>query len=398
MKPEIRTKKIIWIMMFATLILSCFGGFVIAPNVVKSVYFIAMLFSLLFFPFPIVKRNDIDKTANIVLRLIALFTFAAVCQTAFTDSGVHIGNKWVTMFANPECMFMVLAPFFAYLGSVDNSIIYLKRAMQIFLILGVCGLLYLKFIPLSILWFSIVFFPYVSKVYKIIILLSILMGFYSAFFAEETSRTTALTIVFAFFSLFLPYVIGNRLLIKFFCYSVAIIPIIYAVYTIIVPEYSIIEVILDFVLDKTGDTTMATDTRTFLFREMSDDLNFSDSWLFGKGAYSHYHSNYFSRAEGDCENRMGCEVTFLQCLLRGGISYTFCYFSILVLSVFRITKYSKNKFLLSVAIMISGWIFVACMSFLNGFSFKHLGFFILVGCGLSSRWLEKTDGEIEQML
>lgn len=398
MNSRTSTNRIIWLLMLASLLLCFFNNFTCAPTPVRLIYSGTMVFSLVLFPFHVIKNNDYGKTTNRILCFILVFSFVAVCHSALSDNNVHTGNKWVTMFGNPECLFMMLAPFYAYLGSVSNSIIILKRALQVFLLVGVIGLVSLKFIPLNVLCFSIVFFPYLSKKYQIIIILSIFMGVYSAFFAEDTSRTTAISILFAMLSFVLVYLVRNSMMIKIVCYTSVFIPLGYAIYTLCNPDFSIFEYVLDIVMQKTGDSQMSTDTRSFLFRELGEDMTQNNAWLFGKGALSHYYSFYFSKASGDSENRIGCEVTFLQCLLRGGLTYTFCYFSLIIFAIHNALTYSKNKFLLSVAVMASGWVLIACMSYLNGFEFKHLGFFILVGCCLSSKILEKSDEDINNML
>ena len=254
-------------------------------------------------------------------------------------------------------------------------------------------------IPSTILlWISIVFYPYVDKKYKILIVLSVLVAIYCSFYGNETSRTTIIVLAFSLASYVLAYVYKGKKLLFVFCITMIILPTIYACFTLINDDYSIFSVVLSLVLEKTGDATLATDTRTFLFWEMATDLTNNDAWIFGKGAYSHYLSYYFSKAEGDHFERISCEVTLLQFLLRSGIVYVITYYSLLTYAIHKSLTKSNNRFLLFVAVMASGWFFVSCMSDLNSCEFKHLGFFLLLGCCMSPYWLEKSDDEIKEIL
>ena len=72
-----------------------------------------------------------------------------------------------------------------------------------------------------------------------------------------------------------------------------------------------------------------TDTRTFLYQELAEDLTMTDSWIMGKGAFSHYYSHIFliSDSEGsDFHYRMTVEVGVLNFLLHGGLVYVILYY------------------------------------------------------------------------
>ena len=398
------TKKcyyIVWVIMISTLLLHFSGGYTYAPGLIKMLFSFSLWICLLIFPFRIVRHNDFDKIPNVILKGLLLFTLIAVLTSVFDNSSTAVGNKWLTLFGNPECMFMMLAPCFVCLASIDSSLGTLLKSWKFYIAVGTLGALNQTFIPVSVLWISAVFYPYVDRKYRFLVLLSIVFAIYAAFFAESTSRTTIILILFVLASYFSVYILNSPSIVKQCCYVLIAISTIYAILTLVEPDFSVFQIILDLLMQNTGDQDLSTDTRTFLFWELAEDLTKNNSWIFGKGAYSNYFSLYFwnsTSGEGDHYYRLTCEVTFLQCLLRGGICYTICYFSLIAYAVYNAFTKSRNKMLKSIAIIATGWYAIACMSYLNGCDYKHLGFFLLLGCCLSNKWLNYTDEDIKRML
>ena len=74
-----------------------------------------------------------------------------------------------------------------------------------------------------------------------------------------------------------------------------------------------------------------------------------------------------------------------------------CFYGLIFYAVSKVLKYGRNKFVMSIAILASGWIFISCFSFLHGFNMTLVGFFMILGCCLSKKWLNKSDEEITQM-
>lgn len=394
-----KIKTSIYVMMFVSLLLGVFISYASSPAPVKLLFSMGAWYCFFRFPYAIVKQNDFSRISNLLLRLIVILTIVAVIRSSLDDSAVEHGSKWITMFCNPDCTLMLLAPCFAFLGYHEDSLCHLKKALQTFLILGTMLIVLKRFVTPGVLWFSVAFFPYLEKKYKILMIISLFAAVFRAFFDEETSRTSLVIIGFAIASWFLAYVVKSKLLVTIFCILSIILPLIFAVLTLMNPGFSVFSIILEFVFDQTGSASYATDTRTFLYMEMAKDLSLHDAWLWGKGAYSHYFSWYFSVAkDGDVADRLASEVTLLQLLLRSGIVYAVLYYLFVIVAVFSAIRKSQNNFLLSVSILASGWVFVSCMSYLNGCEFRHLGFFILLGCCLSPYWLEKSDDEINEIL
>lgn len=394
-----KVKAIIWIIMLASTLALFYGEIIRSPQSVKSIFALSMWSSMFMYPIYFVKNGDFDKQTKFLLKSIFLLALISIIRSFLLPDEFVVGNKYISMFANEECLFSLLSPGLIVLAQSDYSIVNLRKASYCFLILGVIGLLSGKVFMSWCLWWIFSYFPYVDKKYKVLICISAMVMTYRAFFAEETSRTGILIIAFAIASYYFTYILKNRKMINLFCYSILVMVTFYSILTLIEPEFSIFEIVLNYLSGTTGDE-FAVDTRTFLFREMSDDLTNNDCWLLGKGAYSHYYSPYFERSSSGNSFffRMSSEVTLLHLLMRGGLIYVTVYYCIIVYAIHKSLRKSQNKFLLSASVILTGWVLVSCMGYCNGYNIKHVGIFLLAGCCLSNKWLSKTDDEIKSIL
>jgi len=400
MKNRISTniRNIIWVMLFATLLykVSAMGGN--PPALSKLTLGMALWVIIIQFPYRYFKKNDYGKPVNFLLRMVILLTFLAVIRSIFGPVEGHVGNKWVSLFGNEECMFMMLTPCFLVLGMELGAVSELKEAIQVSLILSVLTLFTGYYVG-AFLWISACFYPYMKRPIRALFYVAVAMSVISAFFAEETSRSTIVVLGMILLTYTSVNFLKSRKVIGIICMSLIALPLIYGVMTLVDPNFSVFQIILNQLMDSTGDEQLTTDTRSFLFWEMSENLNKNHAWFFGKGALSHYYSDFFAQStSAESSSRITVEVTFLQLLLRGGVTYAVVYYGIFVLAIRNAIKRAQNKFVLSIAIMASGWVLFSCVSYLNGCNFLHLGFFILLSCCLSDRWLNYTDDEVKMIL
>ena len=101
---------------------------------------------------------------------------------------------------------------------------------------------------------------------------------------------------------------------------------------------------IDFIYNKlTQNEEILVNNRSFLFEELTLDMN-AQELLTGRGSLGTYYSPYFYYAskylqEGDNENRVVCEVGYLQIILKGGVIMLLLYILILlpaaILGIFR---------------------------------------------------------------
>lgn len=394
-----RTRWIFYIVLFCTLFVTSTGVSIqYASQFVKLLYAGGLWMSLLLIPTQLYKNHHFDGATIKLFVIYALLVAGTIVHSIVSGQEAFVGNKWVTVFGNEEVLLMLMTPFLAFIVSDSNVLQNVKRANILFMIC--CLLCFLVFNSgnSSSLWYICCFAPFYKKKGKVLIFLIFLISIYVGFYAEETSRTMIVVSLLALLAYVLPFVLKNKRLIRIVCISLLVLPILYVLPILINPDESIMTILKEIVMDQSGNEQLATDTRTFLFEEMSSDLTANDAWLFGKGVYSFYYSRWFDLGGVSGGHRLTSEVTLLLLLLRGGILLALSYYSILYYAVYKALKNGKNMFVLSAAIMISGWIFISSFSYVNGFKFHHLCFFILVGCCLSSKCLSLNDKEINKLL
>lgn len=393
-----KSKYSIYLAAYATMVLALIWElYFLAPTPIKLIFSIGMWSSIVTFPFILIKRNDFSKWGNILLRACILMAIVQIARTAFnTDPSMNaFGNKWITLLGNEYTALLLLPPLFTYLGTLKYNAVLLKKATWIYLI---AGFIFIFEFNNSLGWiaiYGIVFYPYVDKCYKTLLLLAILEGILSIF----NIRMFIIIIVFTLASYLLVYVINKPRWNKIFVITITIIPLILFVPILhTTRELSPFEKLNIYLSSETDDTSMSADTRTFLYEEMSHDLTNSHSWLIGKGALSHYYSFYFDQSNKGKYGRITSEVPFLNHLLRGGILYALAYYGLILLAVYKSTWQGNNKLVRSIGIIAAGWYFNSFIGDITGCKFYHIAFFLLIGCCLSRRWLNYTDIDIKRIM
>lgn len=392
-----KSKYVIYIAAYATMLISfTWGLYFLAPTPIKGLFSLGMWACIFLFPFILIKHNDLSKWANILLLTLILMGILQIFRSVInTHASMYaFGNKWVTLFGNEYTSLLLTPPLFTYLATLRHNVIVLKRATWIFLILGALFSFTFKN-PLS--WIAIfggVFFPYVNKRYKALLVLAI----FEALIFCYTVRMYVIILGFTFTSYILVYIIDNSKWIRVTVISTIIAPLILFVPILYsTKELSPFEKMKLYVTNQTRDESLASDTRTFLYLEMAEDLTHTDSWLIGKGAFSHYYSLYFDQSSKGKYGRITSEVPFLNYLLRGGILYVVVYFGVILLAVYKAIWQGRNKFVQSIGIIAAGWYFNSFIGDITGSRFYHIAFFILIGCCLSKKWLNYTDLDIKRI-
>lgn len=384
------------------MVFSFWGLYFMAPSIIKGMFSLCMWVSIFSVPFVLFRDNDFSKQANRLLCFLLIMAIFEIIRSVLnTEADMYaFGNKWFTLFGNEYTALLLLPPIYTFLGTKTYSVTLLKKTTYYYIVIGVF-LSLLNRLPITVLSiYAGIFFPYVNKKYKILIGAVCLSAIVSAFFAENTGRMYIIVLFFSLASYILVYVFDFRRLRHAFVLVVLITPLL-----IFVPMLSqsdngtsIFQEMQEVVLNETDNSDMATDTRTFLYLEMALDLTNDNAWLIGKGAFSHYYSHFFDQSSQGKFGRISSEVPFLNYLLRGGIIYTFAYFSLIILAVYNAVWKAQNKFVRSIGIIAVGWYFNSFIGDLTGCKFIHLAFFLLIGCCLSRKWLNYTDEEIKKIM
>ncbi|WP_294600348.1 hypothetical protein [uncultured Bacteroides sp.] len=373
------------------------GLYFLAPTPIKLIFSAGMWASIFTFPFVLIKHNDFSKWGNILLRACLLMTTVQIARTIFnTDAAMNaFGNKWITLFGNEYTALLLMPPLFTYLGTLKYNVVLLKKATWIYLVAGIVCIFGFNNSLGWIAIYGVVFYPYVDKHYRALLLIAVLEGILSIF----VTRMFVIITAFIFASYLLVYVINKPRWNKFFVTAVAISPLILFVPMLhITKELTPFEKLSMYLSNKTDDTSISADTRTFLYVEMASDLTNNHAWLIGKGAFSHYYSLFFDQSSMGKYGRITSEVPFLNHLLRGGILYVLAYYGLILLAVYKSTWQGNNKFVRSIGIIAVGWYLNSFVGDITGCRFYHIAFFLLIGCCLSRKWLNYTDMDIKKIM
>ncbi|MDO4931774.1 MAG: hypothetical protein Q4E63_03850 [Prevotellaceae bacterium] len=384
------------------LIASFWGLFMFAPPIVKGVMAIGMWTSVLFVPVALYRKNDFSRRANLVLRALLILGVYEILVSVFnTDASMYaLGNKWITLFGNEYTALILMPPLFTYIGSSLYGVKKLKKATCLFLVCGALFSLALKY-PLAFLTtFVIVFYPYVGKKYKCLIGLVFVEAIIKATMGDNPTRMFLIIIPFSIIVILFLYVIKSERIKKWFVVAVTVAPLILFVPMLMANngEESFFQKANLYIVEKTDDDGLASDTRTFLYLEMAEDLTHTNSWLLGKGAFSHYYSLYFDQSSNGKYGRISSEVPLLNYLLRGGLIYVLLYFGLILIGAYNAIFNGKNKFVQSIGIMALCWYFNSFVGDIIGCRFYHVAFFILLGCTLSPKLLNMSDQKIKRIL
>lgn len=130
--------------------------------------------------------------------------------------------------------------------------------------------------------------------------------------------------------------------------------------------------------DKYGSKSdMTKDTRTFLFRELNEDLTRTSSWTYGKGIFGTYYSEVMHNnalngvAEGDNEYRLGSESGYLWLLLKGGIIYSILYVLLFYTAIMLGNK-SGNYYLQFLSFILANRLLLMFVSFTPTFDVSNI--------------------------
>ena len=392
-----KIKRTIAIVAVSTMILSLYwGSFPQSPTYIKIIFSIGIWLAVQNFPYSLLKKNGFSKCENYLLYSLLALGLFQIFRSAFFPQAreVVIGNKYVSLFFNEYTSLIFIPPLFTFLGNSILSLKYLLKNTLRYIYIGLPFILLFKLSLAPLALYSIVFFPYVTKKNKYLIVFTRIESFLAGL---TGGRMYLIVFFFSIMSYILVYVIKNSKLIYLFCFIFLVAPFLIVGSTMLFPNDG--KSMFQIISSNVEDEEMNVDTRTFLYIEIAEDLTKNESWLLGKGAYSHYYSNYFSQnvEGGDNEDRLMCEVPFLLLLLRSGLLYVIIYFCIIIIAVFKAIK-SRNNFVKSLGVIMIGWYFNSFIGDISGCRLQHLALFLLLGVCLSPMWREKNNSELLSFL
>uniref|UniRef100_UPI00404ABD3E hypothetical protein n=1 Tax=Gelidibacter sp. TaxID=2018083 RepID=UPI00404ABD3E len=151
------------------------------------------------------------------------------------------------------------------------------------------------------------------------------------------------------------------------------------------------------------------DSRTFLFKELMNELNFVEK-IVGRGSLGTYYSHYFEHTKwyivevlnqrwwGDSSTRITTEVGYLQMILKGGFIMLFLNTFLMTYSAYLALFKSNNKFIKRLGLYILILLILSLISFRPAFEPTFIILWIAVGTVLNKKYREMKNEEIELLI
>lgn len=334
---------------------------------------------------------ELDLYFRVVFAAIVCWSLITLMRSFAFDAQVMIslfghyqmGWAWFTplafVFGLNARNWVLLSSFFSSLLLVGSLLTPLSIVFGENFAFGV--LEWMAFLAVMILTF-----PYQNKVSKVITMIALF-----SFFMLSIQASQRVNILFIF-------IIGLFVIIELIRnQNVIIVYKLMVVFTFCMLFFSVW--LFQDTLQNTvqSNDEMMTDTRTFLFEEMFEDMDFSEE-LLGRGALGQYYSPYFEMIQrlglyGDHEFRSVNEVGYLEIILKGGYIMVLLYLLILLpaayLGIFR----SNNVMTRMSGYFIVSYLVVWFVSYYPVYSAEYILLWMAAGTALSksNRKLENKD-------
>ena len=339
------------------------------------------------------KYKSYFSNGSIIFYFLILYGVGNILRDVFSGEITSLlGNKYF----GPS----FLVPLFLLWGMKVNSISWLHRLSIVSVKIGVfiSPLSYLFNLPPPLITFYPTFFlllnyNYVSSKDKIWIVLGI---FFAIIFSLELEARSILIRIAICLVTFILMHLNRSWLYKLGSVFLLILPLL-ALYLALTVNINVFSLMRDI----NNDTGLTTDTRTFLYIETISDLEQTNSITWGKGPLGTYYSQYFrdwKGEDGDHYIRHNIEVGMLHYLLKGGLVYVFLVVMILLLAIKNALGNQKNKYIPSLGIILSGFLFYSFIENIPSYSFAFAPFWIITGICLSKHFKELNDNQIRQII
>ena len=366
------------------------GNFAGIPTFAKILFSCLIYSSFLLYPYKRIlhNKNEFYKSGYFLLILLLLFIPIGLIQ-GLNYHGIILGNKYATLFFNETAWMLLFPPLFAFLAFSSQIWRQMRKLFFIYAIYAVICLLMGKIhISYSLTPLIPIFFYY-SKGGKRILLICTFFGVLLA--GILSTRSALILSAFAMVSIIYSYLNIRTNYLKIFVLSIFLLPFLLLIYSVS-NQTSVFEQLSDY----SSDEDMTSDTRTFLYTELAEDLTATNSWITGKSVIGRYYSPYFSyNTGGDYMWRSNNEVTILNFLLKTGFIYVIIYLLVFILAILIAINKGQNRFVKSIAIMLSGIYFNLFIGDIQGCNLFHLCYWLMIGTCFSKKWLNMTDQEVK---
>jgi len=332
------------------------------------------------------------KIVFVLLILWSIFTSLRGLSTSpkevFTLFGhLEMGWAWVTPFAIAYG-FNVFNWISIY--NFSSKIIFIASILTMGAISynysGLFGVLELMaFLPIMILLYS-----KQSKTNKKIIIFSFFAYLLLTFYASQRANIIFILIILIFFVIEAYKSASTRFNKILISHTIVLIGIIFV--------YQLGGIITSLSENKEA----STDTRTFLFEELFDDMS-DVELLTGRGSMGKYYSPYFAMVKelglhGDSPTRSMNEVGYLHIILKGGFVLMFLYLLILIPAAYLGVFKSNNIIAKMSGYYIISYLILWLVSYHPIYSAEFILLWMAAGTAMSKSAREINDNEISRRL
>ena len=378
---------------FASFLTVVFHMFNQQPQFVKILTGGLQFLSVIFLSFNLHKLHN--KTLRVFLRLILLYVLIQITRCLLFPTEI----AFTTFIFSPYNVFWCSLPLFILLTN-DNS--FIRKYLKLSIVCCLLSIFVLRAIGLGV-FILCVFSPYFKKRKASLLITTIAIGVDVAYglgvLGIESARTYLLEIVVMLWAGFAIWILQSKKLAKWSAIFLLAFPII-LVLSIFTFEDSILKMVNEY--GGANNEVIGSDTRTFLYVEIIQNMNSLSDWLFGLGYNARYFSEFFLNStseNADFYMRTNVEVGFLQLLLKGGIILVFMHYYLLIRAVYTGIKNSSNLLCNGCALFIAGYIL---LSFIVDYPSRNpivqILPWICAGICFSKNMLSKSDKEINALI
>ena len=372
-------------------------------KVVISMFFLFSVFSIYFLCIKDGKQLNQLSTGNRWVIYLLLFWGVIVIVKSFTLNP----QDWITNFGNVYMGFAWLMPAITVLGlKIENWTVMFKSISFMFTLM-IGAFLFLSVLTINDEWIwllrplvfvLIIGFNRFTLIKKIQILIIIVVYMVVSTIGERRMEYLWLIMVFGF--LIMDRVMSFRVRRTFIKYIIAgFLLVLTLIFTL---GYEYVWRIVTMFAD-------IQDSRTFLFRELMSELNFSEK-IFGRGSLGTYYSEYFEHTKwyvvdvlkkpwyGDSSTRITIEVGYLRMILKGGFIMMLLNLIILISSSYVAIFKSRNKFIKRLGYYILIFMILYLIELRPTFTPIFFILWMAIGTVLNKKYRLMDDEEINALI
>ena len=374
-------------------------------SIIKLIFNSYIYISLFFLPY--LSFQFLNQFYNKSIRIIFYITLIYGLLKIFSNMDQF--SLYISIFGNTHFGPVFLVPLYFLWGTKINAIYWFNKLglfsikAGIFLIpITMLFNLPLPTSPFLPIYYILAGYNHFSFKNKIWIILGVISAFYSF---NITGYRSGIVVTLASILIFFVIKFKKKLLNNILILALISIPVIIFVNQLS-DKQNIYEMLTNFF---NPGSIWAVDTRSFLTKELINDLIDGDKILFGKGPLGSYYSETFNRfqfidesliytAKSDLSTRYTSEIGFLHYLIKGGIFYLIIISILILLVIYNVQKNSKNDYLQYLSLFLAFYFMFSAVENPPLFNLKHISFWIILAICSSNLFVALDNNGIKKLI